>query len=275
MSWTGWALLVLLGAALAVWGVDVRAGLDRRRTRLAFASALAVLVAYVAARWAVTGHPPVRGTVENVVAALTALVGMCAYALWRERPWRDAAVAASAPWMAALPTASLWFADVPVGLGAGEASLVGYAHAVFGWASFAALVLTVGCGALLVVRGRGPNDAPAWLPSAEQLGHWAHLAALWGFVLLTANMVLGLAFGVLLFGGLPRIEVVQIASIVLWLALGGLIHARMHFRWRGAALGRLSLILVPLMVLSFWGGSIVRDTFHNTDVPVTRAGAIR
>lgn len=276
MSWTGLFLIAAFGVATGTWAYEL-AG-DRAsgfRASAAFAVAEALLVGYVIWRWAATGHPPVRGMVEGSVAATTVLTGLCAFGMWRERPWRDVAVAASSPWVLIAATASLWFSDAPVGLRAGERSALGYGHAALGWASFAALVVVVGCGILLLARGYAPQRIPAWIPAGERLGHWAQVFAAWGFALLTANMSAGLLFGLFLFGSAPRLEIVQAGSIGLWLACGGFIHARMHFRWRGVAQGWLALALVPFMVLSFWGGSLVRDTYHNLDKPVVRAGAVK
>lgn len=276
MSWTGLLVTLIFGAALGTWAFELaRDGASGRRATAGFALAEVLVAGYAIWRWTSTGHPPVRGMVEGSVAAVATLTGLCLYALWRGRPWRDVAVAASAPWAIAAAIASLWFSDVPLGLRAGERSVLGYGHAALGWASFAALVVATGCGALLLVRSYAPERAPAWIPAGDRLGHWAHVSAVWGFAFLTANMAAGFLFGLILFGSAPRLEVVQVASIALWLACGGLVHARMHFRWRGIAHGWLALALVPFMVLSFWGGSIVQDTYHNLDKPVVRAGALR
>jgi ABC-type uncharacterized transport system permease subunit len=276
VSWTGFFVIAVFGVALGTWAFDLgRDGASGSRTRVAFAAGEALLVAYVIWRWAVTDHPPVRGMVEGSVAAATVLMGVCVFAMWRGRAWSDVAVASSSPWVLIAATASLWFSDAPVGLRAGERSALGYGHAALGWASFAALVVAVGCGVMLLVRSYAPHKTPTWIPAGDRLSHWAQVSAAWGFALLTANMAAGVLFGLFLFGTSPRLEIVQAGSIGLWLACGGLVHARMHFRWRGAAQGWLALALVPFMILSFWGGSIVRDTYHDLDRPVVRAGAVK
>lgn len=249
-----WAAFALLAAGVAaLWLPRAKAG-----AKLGFAALLAGLAALtvsIAVRWIASGRPPVLGTFENslvaawmvtAVALLVASVGP-----FRRLPHLTRLVA---PWALAVLAYGLAFEREPMRLEAAGRSVVGYLHALAGWAAFAVLLAaTMSAAGLLLSKGE--DGSLRWDQALSRLAGV-------GFALLTATMASGSIYSMMLFSDWYRWQIVEVLSAAAWLAYGLLLHSRLLQGWRGARLAWSTLAVTPLMLAAFWIWSVYPDTYH-------------
>lgn len=270
----GWILPLLIagyGGAAALWLRRLGRGDPRQVARTWLTAVFIVQTAYLVARWVAIGHPPLFGTFENVLAAGWTLAAMVLWGAWRGSGWRDLAWASALPWLVILPAWGLRYPARLLPLTISERSLWVDIHVLFAWVAFDVVVLAVGTSGLVVARERWPSRL-TWVPAAEAVDLWLFRAVTLAFIGTSLVLATGSYYSVLLFGAWVRWEVVQVSSIVLWLALAMIVHARLFYGWKGAKLAWAVLAVLPVALTSYWVWSVYRGTYHSFDIPLLRAG---
>lgn len=256
LYWAGLALLAF--AALSLWlpriGWEAGNGL--------LVGGLLSLGLSIAGRWIETGRPPVLGTFENTLVAAW-MVGALALILARTGPFAGLPHLSRllAPWAPLLLAYGSRFERQPLRLEAAGRSIVGYAHALTGWADFA-LLLAATMAAVGMLLSRADGDAVRW---DESLSRLAGI----GFALLTATMGTGALYSLMLFSDWYRWQLVETLAAAAWIGYGLLLHSRLLYGWKGRRLAWSMVGAFPLMMALFWIWSVYPDTYHYFERLVT------
>ena len=251
--WVLWA--ASLGAA-AFFAVIVRFQWRRGRLNLALSScSVALLTALLAARWVVSGHPPLFGAFENaLLASWSAAVAVLVTRATAPVPIQLPLERALTPVPPAILLAGLLFDSTPTAMGAAERVWLGYVHGVTGWLGFAVLVAaTVVAGRVL--QARDDATSPLW--------DWYLFRVLCvGFVGLTATIASGSLYSLMLFSDWYRWQIVETLAAAIWIAYSLVLHARLFFRWKGRQLAWATISIAPLLLSAYWIWAVFPGTYH-------------
>lgn len=258
---------IYLAALACTW---IAAGLlsvrRDRSARAALVAALTLLAATAAVRWWHTGHPPIFGTHENAIASASALL---IAALWIMRPAVHGRESRAAGLVSAIAGITLaygsFFERGFFPLTISERSLWVDVHVLFAWSAYAGLV-TAGCVAIAVLARTAPDDAGTDSRQMVRLGV--------GFASFTAMLAVGSFYTFQLFSDWFMWEIVESLAVAAWLALGLVIHGRLFWRWSGRRLAVAAVMLLPLVIATYWVWSVYPGTYHYFDIPAITAGGL-
>jgi len=255
------AAIVLLAATVAFWLEDRVAG----RARQIMLAGSCLLLASAIARWIVTGHPPIFGTFENSIASAWAISMVVVFG--RRLSYVRALPADFERWFAFwIPLTlgfGLFFTRTPYPLTISERSIIVDIHVLFAWLAYTALLLTSTVALLVVTRRKG------WEGSAvdDVLVRGAGV----GFALFTVMLGVGSLYSYLLFADWFRWEIVEAFAVAAWLGYASVLHAHMFFGWRGRKLAWVVLVVLPLLIGTFWVWSFYSTTYHHFEIPEIKA----
>ncbi|MDF1542189.1 MAG: hypothetical protein RQ731_04570 [Anaerosomatales bacterium] len=254
------AIPTVFTAAIAAWIDRVTAA------RWSLAASAGLLCAVAAVRWVVTAHPPIFGTHENAIASALALI---ITAWFMVRPGSDRAHSAPAALLTLFACVTLvyglFFETALYPLTISERSLWVDLHVLLAWLAYAQLLAAV---AVAIVALAGIADASI-ASSASQLGRLGL-----GFAAFTAMTSVGAFYSFQLFSDWFRWEVVESLAAASWVALGLVIHGRQFWGWREKRLAAATVMLLPLIVLTYWIWSLYAGTYHYFEIPMITAGGI-
>ncbi|MDA3936624.1 MAG: cytochrome c biogenesis protein CcsA [Actinomycetota bacterium] len=255
-------VLLALGFVAAATSVVVRSPRLSENARLSTNSAGVAFVALVAiaiTRWVATGHPPIFGTYENSIASSVAVLGAV---LWldlktstRVTSWHTRLLAI---WVPITLIYGQFFSTQRLPLTISERSLWVDLHATFAWAAYAVLLSASMAGIARLIEA--DSDVQESLDSSVFRGIGM------GFALFTGVIVVGSIYTHELFAEWFRWEIVEVFSATTWLAYGLALHARLMSGWRGRRLAWLAIVIVPLLLASFWSWSLYQNTYHFFDI---------
>ncbi len=221
--------------------------------------AIAGLTIVATLRWIATGHPPIFGTYENSIASSIAVLCVVVWLDLRSvaavTSWHTRLLAAWAPLTLAY---GQFFASTRLPLTISERSLWVDLHVTFAWAAYAVLLSASMAG---VARLIDPDEN-----HHEMLDASIVRGIGMGFALFTGVIVVGSVYTHELFAEWFRWEIVEVFSAATWLAYGLALHARLISGWRGRRLAWLVIVVVPLLLCSFWSWSIYQNTYHFFDI---------
>lgn len=260
------ALLLPLGSLLIAFGsVGAWLGRVRHHAHRVMAAGIAVASLGMVARWVVTGHPPMFGTFENslcaawFVAVASYVSGSPRFGAWLPKDLPRAL----GLWTLPLLAVGQFAQRTPYPLTISERSLIIDLHVVFAW-SAQTVLLAATTAAIVVVFRRHRGDEALWQDLMMR-------GTGFGFVLLTAMIVVGSAYSFLLFSDWYRWEIVEAFAAVAWLAYGVCIHAAMMFGWRDRRLAVALLVASVFMLGTFWVWAFWPNTYHHFDIQAIRA----
>lgn len=101
------------------------------------------------------------------------------------------------------------------------------------------------------------------LPSLNDLDRINHLCLLWGFFLLTAGLISGVAFAGAAWPAGWYADSKIIWTFGVWVVYGFLLHQHLAIGWRGARMARLSVAAFVVFVITYWLVKICFATVHN------------
>jgi ABC-type transport system involved in cytochrome c biogenesis permease subunit len=236
--------------------------LGATRIRLARLFAVAGVVAALvgmSVRWWVTGHPPMFGTLENTWLCGTVLLGVFIWADLLGGRLREFAPLLP-PWSAVILAWGLRFRFEPLPVTISEQSIIVDLHVALAWTAFAALLWAGTISLVGLVRRREPIS--------RDVDRLVMRLVSYGYVFLTAMILVGGTYLFVLFGKFWRWEPVGILALVTWIGYSILLHGWLLQGWRGARLAWASAsLLVPLLLL-FWLWSVFPGTYHYFDIPL-------
>jgi ABC-type transport system involved in cytochrome c biogenesis permease subunit len=219
----------------------------------------------------VSGHPPILGTLENVLAATWFLGALLVWAELKRTAYRDVIHVSYLPWILALLVWGLRYPDRITPLTISEQSIWVDIHAAAAWLAFAAFLFAFGLAVLTLVS-RHRAEPPVWLPERPELDRLMLRSLSLTFIAASVMMATGAWYSLVLFGRWLVWEVVLICALVLWLGVAVAVHARLFFGWRGSRLAWVVLLLLPAAILTFWVWSAYQGTYHSFDFQLLRAG---
>ncbi|MBA4371089.1 MAG: hypothetical protein C0418_05890, partial [Coriobacteriaceae bacterium] len=92
-----------------------------------------------------------------------------------------------------------------------------------------------------------------------------------GFAFFTLMLGVGAIYSYLLFADWYQWELVGAFAAAAWGGYGCVIHAAMSFGWRGRRLAWAVLLVLPLMLGTFWVWSVYSQTYHHFDITEIRS----
>ncbi len=250
----------LAAAVLAPWWPRTRAW-----ARVALITALGLLSAGMAVRWAITGHPPIFGTYENSLSAAWFVAAAC-LALDHDRFAQHVPKGLSEAlglWALPLLATGLFAERTPYPLTISERSLFVDVHVLFAW-SAQTVLLAATTAAVVTLSRRSGSDQHLWDDVMVR-------GAGFGFALFTVMLALGSTYSYLLFSDWFRWEVVEAFAAAAWLAYATILHAVMMFGWRDRKLAVALLVASVLMLGTFWVWAFWTNTYHHFDIPAIKA----
>ena len=256
-----WAAeLMVVCVVVSYWAPQ----LEKHRHRITV-TALGALTLAVAARWVVSGHPPIFGTFENSLAGSWSIL---VFLMALERGFLDGFFPRVlgrwlSLWMPAMLVVGLFFQRLPVPLTISERSLFIDVHVTLAWVAHT-LLLATSTAALLVVAGRAGEAEAEWDGALFR-------GAGMGFAFFTMMIAVGSVYSYLLFSDWFKWEITETFAAAAWLVYGLAIHAALFFGWRGKKLAWVLLIALPLMLATFWVWSFYPGTYHHFEIPMLRA----
>lgn len=251
----------MVAGVIAMWAPS---GFARHSRSLLVIGVVSMFISVVV-RWTVTGHPPIFGTFENSIAAAWSIA---VAVLWGRKwgPLHDVPDDFERWFSLWIPVAllfGLFFSRTPYPLTISERSFIIDVHVLFAWAAHTVLLAASTAAALIVARRPGWDSAAADSVVVRGAGL--------GFALFTVMIAVGSLYSYLLFADWFKWEMVEAFAAAAWLGYSSVLHAFMFFRWRGSRLAWAMLIVMPLMLGTFWVWSIYSGTYHNFDIPEIRA----
>lgn len=226
---------------------------------------LLLLTVSVVMRWVVTGHPPIFGTFENSIASTWCIV---VGVLFGRRAFRVAELPDDferwfSLWIPVTLAFGAFFTRTPYPLTISERSIMVDIHVVFAWAGYTLLIAASTIAGLVVARRDGWDSEPADAVMVRAAGV--------GFAMFTAMIALGSFYSYLLFADWFKWEIVESFALAAWLGYSSVLHVRMFFAWRGTRLAWVLLMVLPLLLGTFWVWSIFTRTYHHFEIPEIRA----
>lgn len=252
------AVAVLVSAVMSFWTARLQA-LSNRLVVVGFV----LLTACIVPRWMLTGHPPILGTYENTIAAVWFLSVALIALLWSEDSARHDLARALAVWVIPLLALGWFFDRSPLSLPASARGLFVEVHVLFSWTALTFLLIASTAAIMVLVRPTGEDNAEWWdAVMVRSVG--------FGFTAFTLMLVAGATYSYLLFGDWYRWEIVGTLAAALWLSYASTLHAAMIFSWRGRRLASVMLLVLPLMLATFWVWSFYSGTYHHFEIQTMR-----
>jgi ABC-type transport system involved in cytochrome c biogenesis permease subunit len=118
-----------------------------------------------------------------------------------------------------------------------------------------------------MLKARRFNLVVRKMPPLDLLARMNLLAAVAGFVCLTAALALGVALGIVMAAHLPDVHFAGdakfIQSLAAWLVYGLLLTARYALGWKGPRQAFMTIAGFALTAVSAWLVHLLFETFHN------------
>ncbi len=214
--------------------------------------------AAIAARWIVTGHPPVMATYEN--ALMGTWVMMLTYIIMsRVFP------PAKAFGVAVLPLALLILGNgVQTGgvlrpLEPPYRSPWLYIHVLFAWFAFGSFVTAFATGGMYLLKTRSSKGVLSRLPELKVLDELSLRLILFGFFAMAVTIVCGAIWARSLWGRYWGWDPVETWSLISWLIYGLNLHLRITMGWRGKRAAWLAIVSLVGVGCLFFGVGFVSN----------------
>jgi len=238
----------------------------KRWTTLGVAAAiggLAALTGTIAVRWLSTGHAPVMRDYENALVAAWISVGFFIL-IWAR--WRNLALIGLVVLPLVMLTLGYGIMSTPKLEPLTPPFRSGWlwVHVIFAWLAYSAYTIAASIGALYLWKERqaGSNPAPEQLPSLEVLDEQGFHFVIFGFITQAVMIVAGSIWASSLWGSYWSWDPIESWSLASWLAYGVYLHLRTTYGWRGKRMAWIAVGALVLVIISFFGMTIVRSSFH-------------
>lgn len=106
------------------------------------------------------------------------------------------------------------------------------------------------------------------LPSLDLLDGAGHFCILFGFVLITAGLILGFIFARIAWGTFWSWDPKEVWSFIVWLVYAVLLHGRLSSEWRGRKAAKMAILGFCLVVFAFFGVNFLFTGHHGDFIQI-------
>lgn len=218
-------------------------------------------------RWAITGHPPVKGAYEHsLIAGWFLFLSFAMLRLWHRKI--EAAGAAIIPFLLLTLGNGVMSNPLHQPLPPPYQSNWMWIHVIFAWAAYGAFLVAAGLGIVYLLKGRAEAkgkvvDFYMRLPDLRAMNDLILRLLIFGFIGLTVEIGAGAIWAYGLWGRYWAWAPIETWSLITWLIYGTDIHLGVTLGWKGKRMAWLAIISLIGVFVTFGGLGFMRGV-HTT-----------